>query len=393
MKINNIFFGHKYTKYRFLLFLVAIQIYIIKEPNYSILEENLLVKKRLRPFLYLFDKSIKINNTILIFEPNKYHHECLPGYSKYFIDLGYNVDILLHTSGISSFILFKEIDSIRLFTFRNINQITKEGKKLSIIIKKYDFILFQTNNFEDRQLYNKLGLLSLNNSFFIFHEALSLDGNYLRYAAQNRIWTLGNISKYVQVNPHYFGNNIKIKNKNVITKFFFTSSEARNYRYLMESLKRLKNEKFDFKIIITGRSRTFKSKHIPKILNKNIKLRYGVSYYDLFKAVEHSDYIIIPLNPYNNYESLYNKIKVTGSMQLSYGFIKPVIINQEFADFYNLNPNNSLLYNNFNLYDILRKAIMLNNENYKKLQQNLYSLEKKIYLTSVANIKKVFNKP
>ena len=161
----------------------------------------------------------------------------------------------------------------------------------------------------------------------------------------------------------------------------------------MESLKRLKNEKFDFKIIITGRSRTFKSKHIPKILNKNIKLRYGVSYYDLFKAVEHSDYIIIPLNPYNNYESLYNKIKVTGSMQLSYGFIKPVIINQEFADFYNLNPNNSLLYNNFNLYDILRKAIMLNNENYKKLQQNLYSLEKKIYLTSVANIKKVFNKP
>ena len=72
MKINNIFFGHKYTKYRFLLFLVAIQIYIIKEPNYSILEENLLVKKRLRPFLYLFDKSIKINNTILNIIMNAY---------------------------------------------------------------------------------------------------------------------------------------------------------------------------------------------------------------------------------------------------------------------------------------------------------------------------------
>ena len=80
-------------------------------------------------------------------------------------------------------------------------------------------------------------------------------------------------------------------------------------------------------------------------------------------------------------------------MQLSYGFIKPVIINQEFANFYNLNQNNSLLYNNFNLFDILRKAILINNENYKKLQQNLYSLEKKIYLTSFANIKKVFNKP
>ena len=208
MKINNIFFGHKYTKYRFLLFLVAIQIYIIKDPNYSILEESLLLKKRLRPFLYLFNKSVKINNTILIFEPNKYHHECLPGYSKYFIDLGFNVDILLHTSGISSFILFKEIDSIRLFSFRSIKQITKNGKKLSIIIKKYDFILLQSNNVQVQLLYNKLGLFSLNNSFFIFHEASSLDENYLKYIPQNRIWTLGNISKCVQVNPHYFGNNI-----------------------------------------------------------------------------------------------------------------------------------------------------------------------------------------
>ena len=349
------------------------------------------MKKRLRPFLDLVNKNVKKKNTILIFEPNEYHHECLPGYSKYFIDLGYNVDILIHTSGISSFILFKEIDSIRLFSFRSIKQITKNGKKLSIIIKKYDFILLQSNNVQVQLLYNKLGLFSLNNSFFIFHEASSLDENYLKYIPQNRIWTLGNISKCVQVNPHYFGNNINIKNKNVITKFFFTSSDLRNYTYLIDSLKRLKREKYDFKIIITGRSRTFKSKYIPKIFNKNIKLKYDVSYYDLYKAVELSDYIIIPLHPNNIFDILYNKTKVTGSMQLSYGFIKPVIINQEFADFYNLNMNNSLLYNNFNLYDILRKAIILNNENYKKLQQNLCFLEKKVYRTSIANIKRAFN--
>ena len=393
MKIKNFFFGHVYLKYRFLLFLFAIQIYIIKEPNYSILKENFLLKTRLRPFKDLFNKKSKKNNTILIFEPNKFHHECLPGYSKYFIELGYNVDILLHTSGIYSFILFKEIDSIRFFTFRSIRQITSKGKKLSIIIKKYKFILFQTNNYEDRQLYNKLDLLSTNNSFFIFHETLSIDGNYSKYIAENKIWTLGNISKFVQVNPHYFGNVINIKNKNVITKFFFTSTESRNYRYLIQSLKRLKNENYDFKVIITGRSRALKAKNIPKILSKNIKLRYGVSYYDLFKAVEQSDYIIIPLDPNNIYERLYNTIKVTGSMQLSYGFIKPVIINQEYANFYNLNMNNSLLYNNSNLYDILQKAILLNNDNYKKLQQNLYSVEKNVYQSSIANVKKALNKP
>lgn len=37
-------------------------------------------------------------NTILIFENNNHHYECTPGYSKYFIDLGYNVDIIMHSN-------------------------------------------------------------------------------------------------------------------------------------------------------------------------------------------------------------------------------------------------------------------------------------------------------
>ena len=364
----------------------------IKEQNFSTSKNNLLLKKRVRSFLDLFQKNVNKKNTILIFEPNLFHHECLPGYSKYFLDLGLNVDILIHTSGINSFVLFKELDRIRLFTFRSLSQISKKKNKLLNIIKKYNFILLQTNNNENQQLYNKLGILSLNNSFFIFHDTTTIDGNYSKYLEQNRIWTLGNISNYLQVNPHYFGNNINIKNKNMVTKFFFTSTELRNYSYLIESLKRLKNEKYEFKVIITGRSKALKSKYNPKILNKNIRLRLDVSYFDLFNAVESSDYIIIPLNPKDNYDILYNKNKVTGSMQLSYGFIKPVIINQEFADFYNLNINNSLLYNNSNLYDILRKAILLNNENYKNLQKNLYSLEKKVYQASITNIKKALNK-
>ena len=59
MKLKNIFFGHNYTKFRFLLFLLAIQIYIIKDPNFSISKENFLVKKRLRPFSDLVNKNLK----------------------------------------------------------------------------------------------------------------------------------------------------------------------------------------------------------------------------------------------------------------------------------------------------------------------------------------------
>ena len=86
----------------------------------------------LRSLNELFNITIK-RNTILIFEPNKYHHECTPGYTKYFIDLGYNVDILMHISGINSMILFNEIENIRLFTFRNKNQIIKYYKNFTFI--------------------------------------------------------------------------------------------------------------------------------------------------------------------------------------------------------------------------------------------------------------------
>ena len=57
------------------------------------------------------------NNTVLIFEPAFYHHECTPGYTKYFLDLGYNVDIILDNFGSNTFCLFKLFENIRFIYF------------------------------------------------------------------------------------------------------------------------------------------------------------------------------------------------------------------------------------------------------------------------------------
>ena len=76
---------------------------------------------------------------------------------------------------------------------------------------------------------------------------------------------------------------------------------------------------------------------------------------------------------------------VTGSIQLVYGFLKIAIIHNEFTNFYNLNHENSLIYNNFNLYDVMKQAIKLNNKEYKRLQNNLQLLERKIYKSSINN--------
>ena len=106
--------------------------------------------KSVSSFSNIFNTTIK-NNTILIFEPNAFHQECTPGYAKYFVDLGYNVDILIHVSGNESFSLFPAIENVKLIIFNSIEEIKSNITKFSVIIKKYDFILLQSNyimNFE-----------------------------------------------------------------------------------------------------------------------------------------------------------------------------------------------------------------------------------------------------
>ena len=122
-----------------------------------------------------------------------------------------------------------------------------------------------------------------------------------------------------------------------------TSTIKRNYKFVVESAKELKKEKFSFDIIIAGRYTVFNSSNIPKILNDTFIFNHGISYFELYKIVESSDYIIIPLDPKNKYDTVYKNKKVTGSILLAYGFLKPTLINQEFASFYNLNKNNSLI--------------------------------------------------
>ena len=231
----------------------------------------------------------------------------------------------------------------------------------------------------------------IGDSIFVFHEISFADINYAKYFSQNRIWTLGNMSKGIQVNPHYFGN-LKIKEKNKKTRFFITSTAHRNYKNLIESVKKLKEENFNFDLIVTGRSKRFGSEKIPKIIKKNFIFKHKVSYIELYKDIESSDYIIIPLDPNSENDIQYKTTKVTGSIQLVYGFLKPAIINENFSEFYQLNDKNSLIYNNYNLYEIMKKSILINKKDYKTLQNNLQILAKEIYKKSILNIQKVISK-
>ena len=327
------------------------------------------------------------SNTILIFEPFKYHYECTPGFSKYFIDLGYKVDIVMSKIGITSLCIFEEIKNIRLFIYSKIEEIKQFTEYFSFAFNSYQYILIETTEPKEFKLYKKLNLLDIKNSFFVFHHIDYYYSQKFSKLMKNRLWTLGNFSLGIQINPHYFGKIKRRKKKNKITKFFITSTKNRNYHFLISAAEKIKDDNIKFHVIVVGKWKTFTKNDLSYKIKDNFSFRYKISYTELYKEVYDCDYIIINLDPENKEDEEFKNIRVTGSAQLSYGFLKPVLINKNFANIYKFNSNNSFLYENQNFVKVMKDAINLKNKDYKIMQDNLYLLSNYIYNYSLHNVK------
>lgn len=331
------------------------------------------------------------HNTVLIFEPAFYHHECTPGFSKYFLDLGYNVDIILDNLGFNTFCLFNSLGNIRAFTFHKLSQFIDHSKEFQLILKNYSYIIIETTEPFRNKTYKDLGLFKMNNTIFVVHhfEYINETG-ILSFYNQNRIWSLGNLKNSLYVNPHYFGN-IKIKDKNKRTKFFITSTRERNYKDLILAAEKLKNENLDFEVIVIGKGKTFSKNDLSKNIINNFKFKYHVLFKDLYEAVYSSDYIIINLYPNYKNNNNFGRNRVTGASQLSLGFYKVPLIHKSFAEFYNMSTENSFLFDDSNFYENMREAILSNSQEYKKKQKNLIKLSNNLYKISLGNIIKTLN--
>ena len=205
IKMSNYF-----TKF-FLLLILIFNNYVVKKDYNSLVQRKYSyntpnIKNINISTLYEFMNITKFKNKILFFEPNYHHHECIPGFTKYFIDLGYDVDILLTSNGIDSLSLFRQINKLRLFTFKNLNQIKNNSKILSSIMKKYCFVILGSTDWDKEDIYNELDLFKINNSILVNHDTRFYGTKLPNFYNQSRMWVLGNLSEGLFVNPHYFGD-------------------------------------------------------------------------------------------------------------------------------------------------------------------------------------------
>ena len=339
-----------------------------------------------------FNTKIR-TKSILIFEKNNFHYECTPGFAKYFLDLGFNVDIIMTKIGNEAFIFFEPTKKLRFFILDDTKYYTSDEyiEKFREIFNKYLAILIQTMTPDVNYFYSNSNLLKGKNSIFVYHYYPEMP--LIDFHNNIRSWTLLNFTNLsLEVNPHYFGK-IKSIDKNKITRFFIVSTYNRTYDRLISASNKLKNKNLQFQIIVSGRFQALDEQRIPQNIKDNFLFKLYLSYFDLMKILETIDFIIITLNRNNPRDNTYNNGRSTGSAQLSYGFLKPCLINSDFSKTYGMNKENSLIFTDLkdSLYFAMRDAIMMTNEEYKKKQYNLKKTADKIYNISINNVKTTIN--
>ena len=385
---NSLLFSSIKCIFLFLIFTNSFNSVEIKELMNKIFPINQYNSPKIYPLNEFFNNSNK-TNSILIFEPFNYHYECTPGYSKYFIELGFSVDIIMNEIGLTAFSIFEQINKIRIFFYKNIQEIKEFAEYFSFTFIKYDYILVQTTEPKEYKLYKNFNLFNINHSFFVFHHLDFVNYKKFSKLVKNRIWSLGNFSSAIQVNPHYFGK-IKRRKKNKITKFFITSTKNRRYQFLISAAETIKNNNLKFHVIVVGKWNAFSEDDLSYNIKNHFTFKYRISYTELYQEVSDSDYIIINLDPDNIEDNEFKNIRVTGSAQLAYGFLKPVLINKEFANIYNFNSNNSFIFESSNFIQVMKDAINQENQDYEKMQTNLFLLSNNIFINSLNNMKNCF---
>ena len=350
------------------------------------------VKKKSKNEIYKFYNATVYPNSVVIFEYNNYHYECLPGYSKYFTDLGFNVDVIIQKNGVNSLAEFEPKNKIRIFTYKSALQIRRKDIFRNKL-KMYNYSLLHSTDkqIRRRRLFRKLGFYANPNSLFIVHATDYLYKLHLkRFIRINHVFGLADYGRLTYVNPNYFGKMNLTHTKNKKITFYLPSSKKKYYSYLILGARNLKNKLIDFEINITGGNKAIYKDIIPKHLRNNFIFHRLVSYTKLYSIIKNSDFIILNLFPHSRVDRKFRTI-ATGSAQQAYCFNKPVIVEESFAKVYKFTNKTAIIFKNHDLCNAMEKASNISEEKYENMTYNMKLLKKSIYNISLNNLKKALN--
>lgn len=343
----------------------------------------------------LVDIFAKANShSVLIFEAQPHHGECLPAYIKYFNDLGYHVDLLLLREIIKQNPFCKMPGnsdfSIIEGTWDNRAEILKNEKILN-----YKHIMISTAIcYYSPQIpvIDEFPIFKKHPSVFIVeHDLHDIDINHEReYLEKNRISTLWKFQHGTMINPCYFGN-VTITQKNVPTFIVVGKIEKKrkNHDLLFDAISRLLNKTENFHVVIIGEVEN-SALTIPEKIRPHVTITGYLNFPEMFEYMEKADFFLPLLDEKNKEHERYLTSGVTGSLQLILGFRKIALIQEKFAKFYEFSDENALIYKE-RLDEAMYKAVEMSPKIYQEMQNNLDEKTISLYAKSESNLKRIIS--
>ncbi|NTW29703.1 MAG: glycosyltransferase family 4 protein [Candidatus Moranbacteria bacterium] len=335
------------------------------------------------------------SKSVLIVEPNPYHGELLPGFSKYFHDLGYSVDIAIRSEvqeeGPFSAIL-ENVPTIFHGTSGEISDLLRSER-----MQEYEFIFFSTNVLWEAGIFvgsylsylgfvprAKYGLLSVEHNLDFLHQD---GGEY--HLRQGRVFTLsterfGN-QDTLMLNPHYFG--VVDEKKTSRRKFAVVggvSAESKNINLLFSAVERLLREGLtDFDVIIMGAGHL----EVPDSLKKHITFLGRRSFGELYGLMSESDYLLPLLDSAKAEHKKYLHGTTSGIVQLSLGFHIPMVIDEIYADRYGFDERNCVSYPSEKLFQGMLAAMQMSHDRRVEMRNQVLLKAGDLYSISLNNLK------
>ena len=333
------------------------------------------------------------DNTVLLIEANNCHGEVLPGIAKYFLDIGYSVDVIMTES---EFDLkpFGKFDGTNINIFPMRKDIIWHFFNTNYI-KAYKYIYINTEYIGDPITKKLIPISSYFKADAIKDKLVLMNHRprtFKNISYRNLILaSLPVKDKYAVVNSHYFGD-VAITGKNDISNFIVIGNiedKRKNHNLLLDSVGQLLQQGVTkFKITVIARTGNLDS--IPENIRLFIDFKGRLDYPQMYKELEKADFFLTLLDPDNSEHDRYITTGTSGSFQLIYGFAKPCLINKKFAALHGFNEENSIIYEkNSDFTEALKKAIDMSANDYNSMQNSLKIYADNLYQTSLKDLKEV----
>lgn len=323
-------------------------------------------------------------NTFLIWEPcSQNHAEVVPGFTKYLLDLGYRVSVLMTPERIDEgvFSLFGENENVCLnrLSQKTIREFLLEN---GIGSAKGILITTVTGKIDIKNIPLTPEQKILQVSHDVKDDVAAIDEKTITL---HRVDYGG--MKTVVVNPHYFGN-IAPAAKNDVVDFIAVGAlqeKRRNAVPLVVAARKLHDANMrNFKITIVGKGNPG---NLPREIRQYFDIRGRLDFSEMYECLGMADFYLPLLDPENPDHERYRTRGTSGSFQLIYGFRKPPVIAAEFAPMRGFDHRNSLIYeDNSQLADAMETAIRQTSGDYAAMQKALGDYAQELYRESLANL-------